>query len=134
MPGCILRVAGSTAKVRKFLGSSTLQPSKVYWRGDPGFPASRGPKTVSGFNIPMSGSYGESITKQTQQVLAFLRHNRSDMLLIRQLHFKFATVDFGLNDLATEDRPWPTYRLPASLVQLLGEFGFELELSFYGPP
>ena len=82
----------------------------------------------------MSGSYGESITKQAQQVLAFLRLNRSDMLLIRQLRFKFATVDFGLNDLATEDRPWPTYRLPASLIQLIGEFGFELELSFYGPP
>lgn len=133
MPGCVLRVAGASAKVKKFLHCGTLEPSRVYWRGDPGFPASRGPVRVSGFNVPMSGSHGGSIARQAQQVQAFLRQHRGDMLLIRDLRFKYVTADFGLNDLATEERPWPTYRVPASLIQLLGEFRFEVELSFYGP-
>lgn len=133
MPGCVLRVAGASAKVKTFLRCSTLEPSRVYWRGDPGFPATRGPVRVSGFNVPMSGSHGNSIETQARQVQAFLRQHRADMLLIRDLRFKYTTADFGLNDLATDERPWPTYRVPASLIQLLGEFGFEVELSFYGP-
>lgn len=48
--------------------------------------------------------------------------------------FKRACLDFGLNDLTTEEHPWPTYRIPKRLVTLAGKFGFEIELSFYGPP
>jgi hypothetical protein len=42
-------------------------------------------------------------------------------------------LDFGLYDLATNDRPWPTYRLPLALVELAGKHHIEIELSFYGP-
>jgi hypothetical protein len=42
------------------------------------------------------------------------------------------TLDFGLYCTATEDRPWPSYRLPAALIALAGKQGIEIELSFYG--
>ena len=134
MPSCILRVQGSTAKVRKFLSTTELQPIKVYWKGEAGFPASRGPSKLSGFNLALSGSHGESIQKQARQALAFLKKNKESILLLKSLGFKSLTIDFGLYDLATENKPWPTYHLPAKLVSLLGEFNFELCISFYGQP
>ena len=134
MPGCILRVQGSTAKVRKFIRSTELQSIKVYWKGEAGFPASRGPSKSSGFNIALSGSHGESIQKQARQVLAFLQKNKESMLFLKSLGLKNVIIDFGLYDLATENKPWPTYHLPAKLVTLIGEFNFELCFSFYGQP
>nr|WP_315485419.1 hypothetical protein [uncultured Undibacterium sp.] len=89
---------------------------------------------TSGFNIIMSGSHGESIEKLVRQTLVFLHEHRMDMLLLKSMKFKISTIDFGLYDLSTEDRPWPSYRLPASLIAIAGELGFEIVLSFYGPP
>ena len=123
MPSCVLRVAGSAIKVKKFLRESSLQPSKVYLRGDPGVPKSRGPIKTSGFNIPMSGSQGESIKKLTREALSFLCKHRADLLLMKSMKFKHAEIDFGLYDLATEDRPWPSYRLPAAFIEAAGELG-----------
>jgi hypothetical protein len=41
-------------------------------------------------------------------------------------------LDFGLYERASRDRPWPSYRLPADLVEVAGKHAIELELSFYG--
>jgi hypothetical protein len=132
MTSCILRVSGSTAKVRKFLAASSLQPSHIYWKGDPGVPKSRGPVKTSGFNIPLSAA--EGIAAQAAQAVRFIRRHKPSFLLIRELGFSGTTIDFGLHDLAAEDRPWPSYRIPSALVQLAGELGFGIELSFYGAP
>ncbi len=134
MPSCVLRVVGSTIKVKKFLRDSSLEPTKVYFRGEPNLLKSRGPVQISGFNITMTGSYGESIEKLAREALNFMRANRADMVLLKSMKFKNSTIDFGLYDLATEDRPWPSYRLPANIIEMAGELGFEIVLSFYGPP
>jgi hypothetical protein len=42
------------------------------------------------------------------------------------------TLDFGIYDRATKEKPWPSYHLPAALVELAGKHGIEIELSFYG--
>lgn len=132
MPSCILRVSGSTAKVRKFLAASSIEPSRVFWRGDPGFPKSRGPITRSGFNIELSAANG--LEAQAAQAAAFIRKNKADFILLNGLGFARVTIDFGLYDESTEDRPWPCYRLPTSIVKLAGEIGGSIELSFYGFP
>lgn len=44
-----------------------------------------------------------------------------------------AVLDFGLWDCATAKYPWPCYPLSQRLVAMAGEFGFAIELSFYGP-
>lgn len=46
--------------------------------------------------------------------------------------FKRVVLDFGLYDLATEERPWPSYSFPASFVELVGSYGFEIKFLFYG--
>ena len=132
MTSCILRVSGSTTKVRKFLSASSIEPLHIYWKGDPRFPKSRGPLSVSGFNIQLSS--GEGLQAQAQGAVRYIRRHEADMRLIKSLGFANRTLDFGLHDLATEDRPWPCYYLPASLVQMAGELGWRIGLSFYGPP
>jgi hypothetical protein len=42
------------------------------------------------------------------------------------------TLDFGLYGHATVERPWPSYRLPVTLIQLAGKYGIGIDLSFYG--
>ena len=132
MPSCMLRVSGSTAKVRKFLAASSIQPVRVCWKGEPSILKSRGPIETSGFNIELSRA--EGLSAQSTQAAKFIRKHKNDILLIKSLGFSSATIDFGLYDLATEDRPWPSYRLPTAIIQLAGDLGCSVELSFYGAP
>jgi hypothetical protein len=132
MPSCMLRVSGSTAKVRKFLAASSIQPARVFWKGEPSILKSRGPIETSGFNIELSSA--EGLSAQSTQAAKFIRRHKSDILLIKSLGFSSATIDFGLYDLATEDRPWPSYRLSTAIIQLAAELGCNIDLSFYGVP
>jgi hypothetical protein len=131
MPSCMLRVSGSTAKVRKFLAAASIQPNRIFWKGDPGIPKSRGPIQTSGFNIELSAADG--LAAQSTQAIRFIRRYKDDLLLISSLGL-FSTIDFGLHDQATDDFPWPSYRVPAALVHLAGVLGCCIDLSFYGQP
>lgn len=130
MPSCILRVSGSAVKVRKFLSASSIQPARIFWRGEPHALKGRGLMNTSGFNIQLSSA--EGLPAQAAQAARFIRRHKSDLLLIRSIGFSSGTIDFGLYDLATEDRPWPSYRLPPAIIQLAGELGCSIDLSFYG--
>lgn len=132
MPSCILRVCGSTSKVRKFLATSSVQPDRVYWKGEARILASRGPVRFSGFNICLAEA--DSLAKQASKASSFIRKHKQDLLLIPKLRFLGSTIDFMVYDLATEDRPWPCYEVPHSLVSLAGELGCRIVLSFYGKP
>ncbi|WP_146165799.1 hypothetical protein [Stenotrophomonas panacihumi] len=85
---------------------------------------------MSGFNMRLSAA--EGLVAQSTQVVKFIRKHKDDILLIRSLSFSSVTIDFGLYDLANEDRPWPSYRLPAAIVKLAADLGGDIELSFYG--
>ncbi|WP_237642583.1 hypothetical protein [Stenotrophomonas panacihumi] len=87
---------------------------------------------MSGFNVRLSAA--EGLVAQSTQAAKFMRKHKSDILLIRSLGFSSVTIDFGLYDLATEDRPWPSYRLPQAFVQLASDLGCDIDLSFYGAP
>ena len=134
MPTCVLRVAGSAKKVKKFLAGSQFVPDKVYYREDPGFPVSSGPIKISGFNYTLSGSYGTSINKQAKDVIWNIERLRPEFERLVSFKFKYMTLDFGINDLTTEEHPWPTYHLPKKLISLAGEFSLDIVLSFYGSP
>jgi len=110
----MLRVSGSTAKVRKFLAVSSIQPVRVFWKGEPGVLKSRDLIKISGFNIELSGA--EGLPAQATQAVKFIRKHKDDILLIKSLGFSSVAIDFGLYDLATEGRPWPSYQLPAAIT------------------
>ncbi|MFC5571559.1 hypothetical protein ACFPN1_15980 [Lysobacter yangpyeongensis] len=128
MPSCVLRVSGSTAKVRQFLAQSGLQPLRVFWKGE----ARPGGRVTqqSGFNIELSAA--EGLSAQARQAVRFARQHQTALSLIPKLGFRAVSIDFGLYDLATEDQPWPSYSVPTAVAQLAAELGATIELSFYG--
>ena len=130
MPSCVLRVSGSTAKVRRFLASSALEPDRVFWKGEPVNRASKRLVQHSGFNIELSAA--EGLPSQAAQAVRFARRHQAALSLIPQLGFRAVSIDFGLYDLATEDRPWPSYSIPVAVARLAAELGAKIELSFYG--
>jgi hypothetical protein len=130
----MLRVFGLAKKVKRFLAESYFEPSKVWFRGDPHFIKSRGSMKISGFSLPISGSHGASIMQQALDASRCIEQNHEEFSRLAFFRFLRTSLDFGLYDLATEEQPWPSYRIPKRLVMLAGKFGFEIELSFYGPP
>lgn len=132
MPQCMLRVTGGTRKIRKFLEDSSFEPSSVFYKGDPGFPASRGPRTTSGFNIILSTSNNGLIGAQAKEATAFIKKSFAEFERLSGFGFDSVCLDFGLYDLSTDMNPWPSYRLPNKIVEYSGTLGFEIVLSFYG--
>ena len=128
MPSCILRVSGSSAKVRKFLAQSKLQPCRMFWKGEPGL----GGHVIqqSGFNIQLSTAQG--LPAQAREAVLFARRHQAELSLIQKLAFRAVSIDFGLYDLATEDHPWPSYSIPPTVAQVAAELGATIKLSFYG--
>ena len=128
MPSCVLRVSGSTAKVRQFLAQSGIEPLRVFLRGEtrPGGRVTQ----QSGFNIQLSSA--EGLPAQARQAIRFARRHETQLGLIPKLGFRAVSIDFGLHDLATNDRPWPSYSVPAGIAQLATALGATIELSFYG--
>jgi hypothetical protein len=64
----------------------------------------------------------------------FLRRHAAALSRLRgHQNCSSMVLDFGLHDQATDTRPWPSYHLPATLIELAGSFGIAIELSFYGP-
>ena len=132
MPGCVLRVQSATKNVEALVDASGLRPFVVHRKGEPRVPGAGIRNRTSGFNVDVSRADG-GIEKQTRDAIRFL--NRHDVGL-RRLRlckgFGGMTLNFGLYDSSTAERPWPSYRLPAALVQRAGKHGIEIELSFYG--
>jgi hypothetical protein len=132
MPGCVLRIESTTPKVERLIAVSQLRPIVVYRKGEPRVPQGTSLSPTSGFNVDVSRADG-SIERQARDAVRFLkRHSVGLRRLRRSKTFAGMTLDFGLFEDATEDRPWPSYRLPAALIEVAGKHHIELVLSFYG--
>jgi hypothetical protein len=133
MPGCVLRVSGSTSKVRSFLAETRLKPTTVFFKGEPRSANGRVLHRTSGFNVSVTGPRtGASIVQQCRSAAAFIRRHRKEFERLKAYGFSSPALDFGLYDEATEKHPWPIYRLSPGLVKLAGTYNLSIELSFYG--
>jgi hypothetical protein len=133
MPGCVLRIASQTSNVDALIKTSGLQAIVVYRKGLPRVPGGTSLNRVSGFNVDVCGD--APMQRQASVAVAFLkRHSRALARLRRDRRFGGMELDFGLYDLRTPSRPWPSYRLPAALIQLAGKQRIEIVLSFYSTP
>ena len=132
MPGCVLHVQSATRDVEALVDASGLRPLVVYRKGEPRVPGVAIQNRTSGFNVDVSRADG-GIEKQARDAIRFLKRHDAGLRRLRLCKsFGGMTLDFGLYDRSTADRPWPSYRLPAALVQRAGKHGIEIELSFYG--
>src|SRR6266516_2619449 len=132
MPGCVLRIQSKTSKVEALVKASGLHPIVIHRKGYPRVPGSTNLSPRSGFNVDVSRADG-SVQKQARDAIRFLKRHAAGLGRLRRCKaFGGMTLDFGLYDRATEDRPCHSYRLPVPLIELAGKHGIEIELSFYG--
>ena len=132
MPGCVLRVESKTTRVEPLLKTSGLHPIVVFRKGQPRAAGSTQTNRRSGFNVDVSLAGGD-LEPQVRDVIKFLkRHSAGISRLRRHAGFAGMTLDFAVYDRTTDQRPWPSYRLPASLIELAGKHGLEIDLSIYG--
>ena len=132
MPGCVLRVGSVTRKVEPLIKASGLRPIIVHRKGEPRVPGSGSLSPSSGFNVDVSRADGE-FEKQARDAIRFLKHHDAGLRRLKRCRdFNGMTLDFAVYDQSSPKRPWPTYRLPAPLIERAGKHGIQVELSFYG--
>lgn len=131
MPGCVLRAVGVDFDVDAYLRTASFAAEAVFRKG-----RRRSRATVhtrSGFNAGVSDASGSDLAAQVRDAVGFLRAHRDALeRLVATPGVEEVGLDFGLYDVATPERPWPSYRLDRELVALCGELSLEIELSFYG--
>jgi hypothetical protein len=132
MPGCVLRVRSKTTRVEPLVKASGLQPIIIHRKGHPRVPGATALSPSSGFNVDVSRADG-ILEKQARDAVRFLKRHGSGLARLRRCKaFGGMVLDFAVYDRATVERPWPSYRLPATLIVLAGKHGIEIHLSFYG--
>jgi hypothetical protein len=132
MSGCVLRIQSKTRNVEVLVQAFGLEPIVIHRKGQPRVPGGTHLSTKSGFNVDVSKANG-TIEKQALDAIRFLKRHVTGLGRLRRCRgFCGMTLDFGLYDRATENKPWPSYRIPAALIELAGKHGIEIELSFYG--
>jgi hypothetical protein len=105
----------------------------IYRKGQPKFASDEIGRRVSGFNVAVSRADG-MLDKQARDAIRFLkRHATGLSRLRRHRHYGGMALDFGLYYSASEQTPWPSYRLSPRLIELAGHHRIEIALSFYGP-
>lgn len=134
MPDCILRVWTPKAKLKTCLSElATIKPYSVFVKGQPVTPASSRLAKATGLNVLVSRADGD-LPGQVRDAVRFIRVHIEDFeYLQRSLGSKHIWLDFGLWETSSEERPWPCFLLPDTLVTLAGKFSIALNLSFYGP-
>lgn len=111
-----------------------MKPYSNFVKGRPVTPASSRLAKTTGFSALVSRANGD-LPAQCRDATRFLQMHASDFAFLNSvLKVEQIWLYFGLWDISSEDRPWPTFFLPHKLIALAGSFGVALELSFYGPP
>jgi hypothetical protein len=132
MPGCVLRISSTTTKVEVLVRASGLTPIVIFRKGHPKVHGASALSKRSGFNVDVSGD-GYAIEKQARDAIRFLKRHEAGLRRMRRCKsFGGMTLDFGLYDRPTQASPWPSYRLPAALIESAGRLAIGIDLSFYG--
>ena len=131
MPGCVLRVSGSSFDVDGFLRDTSFDVIAVYRKGDTkGRPKSRGPLTTSGFNVLVSDD-DDDLERQSRDAIRFLRDHESEMRRARLypgVEFTFLDFSTSFRDVAVQSE-----RFSPDIVSAAGTLGLGIELSLYPP-
>jgi Domain of unknown function (DUF4279) len=135
MPGAVLHVSGENLDPASVLASLSLQPYRVYRKGERIF--STGPKSrklhqFGGFCCDVSSADGQ-LSIQAQDAVAFLTEHHDDLARLRdEVTIDKRTIDFGYWSRLDGDKVMVQYdSLPAELLRLAGELHIGFELSLY---
>jgi hypothetical protein len=127
---CVLRVSGANFAVDEFLGNSTLQPYKVWRKGEQRKSISRpGIYEESGFCIDASKADFNDLKGQIRDVILFLKANYEELMKLKN----DPTVEDINLDFGVDRKPVAAQSncLPPELIRLAGELGMGIEISIY---
>jgi hypothetical protein len=132
MPGCVLRVPGSTAAVKAFTARTSLPVAHVFIKGEPVLPGIAKRSRASGFNVTVSLAPGTDLARQVRDAQRFMTRHACELRRMKAA-FKRATpvLDFGLFVEDTPEKYIHSYQLPPSFLKLAGQLGFHVQLSLY---
>jgi len=133
---CVLRASGPEFDPDAFLGTSPLQPSKVFRRGESRLPRSKpeGPRhEASGISIDVSDASWRDLSAQIADAERFIKANRLEIKrLAKSPGITDLTLDFPIESrMGGENVVAQFDKFPATLVSLAGALGIALELSIY---
>ena len=128
----VLRASGEDFDPEGFVATSPFQPSHVYRKGEPMFPASQPEgrrNDRSGLNLVVSEADFDEFPRQVREAAAFLHDHRSELARLRDFRgVDDLTLDFGI---ARRDVVVQNDYFPPELLRIAGELGMGIELSQY---
>jgi len=128
MAGCVLRASGAAFDVDAFLKQSPFEPAVVYRRGQRRRPASRGPHTLSGFNVVVC-EREEPSEGDAREALEFLRTHHDEIERLRRAPgVEGVTLEFAVPEGAMAGRG---ARFPAELLSAAGSLDIDIQVTFY---
>lgn len=128
---CILRVFGKSLNVEALLGQLTLEPDRVWRKGQPRFKTKPNGETLnkSGVSFVASDADMSEFNIQTEEASNFLEKHRSEIRrMVEFPEVEGVVLDFGveLRDIAIHSD-----YLPPKLLQNAAQTGIGIELSHY---
>lgn len=136
---CVLRASGTEFDVDRFVTASSIQPSKVYRKGEPRLPASQpeGPKHAgSGFHADVSTGNWDDLSGQIADAKRFLARHNADLELLRAFPgLEHLELDFPAHlRIGAKDVVVQTDRFPSDLLLAAGALGIGLALTIWPRP
>jgi hypothetical protein len=129
---CVLRVSGESFDVDAFFTSCSIEPIKVWRKGEFKFTTHNSGSqkhTASDVNFEVSGAEFSDMKAQLMDSIKWFSENQS---LVKRL-VSFPGVDGVTADFGAEICPpgWCTFSVPPELQTLIGGLGAHLMLSVY---
>lgn len=132
---CILHITGVNFDVDAFIAQSKVRPYKIFYKGEARFKTKPdGAKLErSGLSIEVSKADMDDAKGQIKDAINFLSRNRKKLDYISKIKgVQHAILDFGIVQKIDRDKHlMESHLLPNRLLQLAGEVGLSIELTFY---
>jgi len=132
---CILHISGVKFDVDSFVVKSKVRPYKVFYKEEARLKTKPdGAKsTRSGLAIEVSKADMDDVKGQIKDAVRFLTRNRAKLQSIPKTNgIQHAILDFGIDQkIDGDEHLTESHLLPNKLLQLAGEFGLSIQLSFY---
>ena len=129
---CMLRASGAKFDVDLFLKDCSLEPIRVWRKGERKAPNSESNEktiTESSVSFEVSDADFSELSIQFADAQLWLGQNRDEVARLVQ----FPGVDGVSIDFGVEIRPpgWSSFMFPPALTSLVGTLGLQLEISVY---
>jgi hypothetical protein len=128
--GAILRVGGSKKGVKAYLQQSSLDPHRVYLKGEPTSPGAKILAKSNYFLVCASNAPESDFPLQIRETGRFLRRHMRDFRALAKFGLH-AEIDFAVTDARSSSGAILLFwYIPRSFIRLLDEAAIDAKISF----